>query len=244
MLEIAAFAVLLFIAEVLGTLGGFGSSMLVMPIATRFLPFEQALGLTAVFHVFSNASKIILFRKGMDRRLLLRMGAPAVAGVLAGAILAARVDTDALAIALGLTLLALSTMLFLLPRIRIAPTARNAIGGGLLSGFIAGLVGTGGAVRGITLAAFGLEKQVFIATSAWIDMGVDLSRSAVYWSQGFVDPRLWRYLPVLAVVSWAGSWMGRRILEHIDQALFEKLVLVLVFVVGLYSVLRTLCTPA
>ncbi len=72
------FLALLFFAEVLGTIGGFGSSMLVMPLAGSFLPFDQALGLTAVFHVFSNAAKIILFRQGVDRRLLVWLGVPAV----------------------------------------------------------------------------------------------------------------------------------------------------------------------
>ena len=41
------FLFLLLFAEVMGTVGGFGSSMLVMPLAGRFLPFDQALGLTA-----------------------------------------------------------------------------------------------------------------------------------------------------------------------------------------------------
>ncbi len=61
-MELFAFFALLLVAEVLGTIGGFGSSMLVMPLAGFFLPFDQALGLTAVFHVFSNAAKIVLFR--------------------------------------------------------------------------------------------------------------------------------------------------------------------------------------
>ena len=63
-MELAWFSILLLLAEIAGTVGGFGSSMLVMPLAGEFLPFEQALGLTAVFHVFSNGAKMILFRKG------------------------------------------------------------------------------------------------------------------------------------------------------------------------------------
>src|SRR6188768_2257116 len=90
--DLALFFTLLLIAEVLGTVGGFGSSMLVMPLAGWFLPFDQALGLTALFHVFSNGAKIILFRKGLDKRLLLLMGVPAVIGVLIGARLTVFVD--------------------------------------------------------------------------------------------------------------------------------------------------------
>ncbi|MCB0771106.1 MAG: sulfite exporter TauE/SafE family protein [Flavobacteriales bacterium] len=239
-MEIAIFFSLLLLAEVLGTVGGFGSSMLVMPLAIWFLTFEQALGLTAVFHVFSNGAKMILFRKGMDRRLLVQMGIPAVIGVVLGARLTVWVDGRAIGLMLGVALLLMSAFLFLLPNIRIHPTRGNALVGGSVSGFVAGLVGTGGAVRGATLAAFGLDKNVFVATSAWIDMGVDLSRSVVYWGQGYLDARTWLYLPVLAAVSLVGSYFGKQILAQLDQSLFERIVLGLVFILGIVSVVVAL----
>jgi uncharacterized protein len=48
------------------------------------------------------------------------------------------------------------------------------------AGLLAGHIGTGGAIRGLVLAAFNLEKGVFVATSAAIDSGVDLSRMIIY----------------------------------------------------------------
>lgn len=239
-MDIALFFTLLLIAEVLGTVGGFGSSMLVMPLAGWFLPFDQALGLTALFHVFSNGAKIFLFRKGLDKRLLLLMGIPAVIGVLIGARLTVFVDGTGMDLVLGIALLMMSAFLFALPRLRISPTRTNAFIGGSASGLIAGMVGTGGAVRGATLAAFGLEKTVFIATSAWIDMGVDLSRSVVYWSQGYMHASLWTYLPGLAVVSFLGSYLGKRILVHVPQVLFQRIVLALVFAIGLFTLIHAL----
>lgn len=238
--ELALFYALLLIAEVLGTVGGFGSSMLVMPLAGWFLPFDQALGLTALFHVFSNGAKIFLFRIGLDKRLLLLMGVPAVIGVLIGARLTVFVDGSAMELVLGIALLLMSAFLFALPRMRIAPTRTNAFIGGSASGLIAGMVGTGGAVRGATLAAFGLEKGVFIATSAWIDMGVDLSRSVVYWGQGYMHQNLWIHLPVLAAVSVLGSYLGKRILAHVPQHLFQRIVLALVFAIGLFTLMHAL----
>lgn len=238
--DLVHFFTLLLVAEVLGTVGGFGSSMLVMPLAGFFLPFEQALGLTAVFHVFSNGAKMILFRKGLDRRLLLSMGIPAVIGVIIGARLTVFVDETWMNIALGIVLLIMSAFLFALPHFRIAPSRLNAIIGGSSSGLIAGLVGTGGAVRGATLAAFGLEKSVFISTSAWIDMGVDLSRSVVYWSQGYVQSWVLLYLPGLAVVSIVGSYLGKRILVYVPQVLFQRIVLALVFAIGVVSLINAL----
>jgi uncharacterized membrane protein YfcA len=67
------FYILAFFAEVLGTISGFGSSILFVPIASLFFDFHLILGITAVFHVFSNISKIALFRKGIDKKLHLNL---------------------------------------------------------------------------------------------------------------------------------------------------------------------------
>lgn len=226
------FLALLLVAEVLGTIGGFGSSMLVMPLAGWFLPFDQALGLTALFHVFSNAAKMLLFRKGVDKRLLLWLGIPAVVGVLIGARLTVHLDERLMGLVLGALLVVLGLGLLWKQQWKLRATTTNALAGGVLSGFIAGVAGTGGAVRGITLAAFALEKSAFVSTSAWIDMGVDLSRSVVYTSQGFVTAPVLAYLPFMAVVSLLGSWLGKQLLERIPQERFRNIVLSLVVIMG------------
>lgn len=229
------FLVLLFFAEVLGTIGGFGSSMLVMPLAGWFLPFDQALGLTAVFHVFSNAAKIILFRQGVDRRLLVWLGVPAVIGVIIGARVTVHLDERLLSVVLGSLLMVMGLGLLIKEEWRLRATRGNALTGGAISGFIAGVAGTGGAVRGITLAAFALEKSAFVATSAWIDMGVDLSRSVVYASNGFVTREVLLYLPAMALISVLGSWLGKMALTRMEQGQFRRVVLALVIIMGAVS---------
>ena len=57
------FLLLALLAEIVGTISGFGSSILFVPLASYFIDFKLVLGITAVFHVFSNLSKIFLFQK-------------------------------------------------------------------------------------------------------------------------------------------------------------------------------------
>jgi uncharacterized membrane protein YfcA len=239
-MDLWLFILLLLVAEIAGTIGGFGSSMLVMPLAGWFLPFEEALGLTALFHVFSNAAKMLLFRKGFSWQLLKSMGIPAVIGVIIGARLTHFMQSDLLLLALAITLIVLPAFFLLRPLFKVDPSRKNAIIGGGASGFIAGLVGTGGAIRGITMAAFDLEKQVFISTSAWIDMGVDLSRTVIYAGQGYITSGILQFLPVLAIVSVAGSWIGKKLLVHIPQLYFRRVVLLLVLGTGIYTLIRAL----
>ena len=80
------FIALAFISEVLGTVSGFGSSILFVPVASLFFDFKTVLGITAVFHVFSNLSKIALFRKGINKELTIKLGIPAFIFVIIGAI--------------------------------------------------------------------------------------------------------------------------------------------------------------
>lgn len=72
------FIALAFVSEILGTVSGFGSSILFVPVASVFFDFKTVLGITAVFHVFSNLSKIALFRKGVRKDIVLKLGIPAV----------------------------------------------------------------------------------------------------------------------------------------------------------------------
>lgn len=163
------FLLLALVAEIIGTIGGFGSSVFFVPIASFFFDFQSVLGLTAIFHLSSNISKIALFRKGLDKKLLLTIGLPSVVFVIIGGVLSNYLKTSILELLLGIFLIVFSLLFLIKKNLIIKPELKESIIGGSLSGFTAGLLGTGGAIRGITMAAFNLEKSAFIATSAAIN---------------------------------------------------------------------------
>ena len=232
------FILLALVAEILGTVGGFGSSLFFVPMAGFFLDFYSVLGITALFHLSSNISKIILFRKGVDKVLLIRIGIPAVLAVIAGAYLSQFFNKTFLEITLGVFLVGLSVALLMVKQFVVRPTAINSISGGALSGFTAGVLGTGGAIRGLTMAAFNLPKEVFIATSAMIDLAIDFSRSVVYFSNGYMHKHDLYLIPILLVVSFAGTWLGQVILKKISEEVFKKMVLLLVLAVGIITLVK------
>ena len=232
------FIILALIAEVLGTIGGFGSSMLFVPIANYFFDFQSVLGITALFHLSSNVSKIALFRKGFDRKLAINMGIPAVICVVAGAYLSKFIDKKSFELSLSIFLISVSGILFLFKNLKVKATTSNSISGGALSGFIAGLIGTGGAIRGITLAAFSLEKEVFIATSAVIDLAIDFSRSIVYFFNGYMHKHDLYLIPILLVVGFAGTYAGKLILKKMSERVFRGGVLILIFAIGVITLVK------
>lgn len=232
------FLILTLLAEVIGTVGGFGSSVFFVPIGAFYFDFYSVLGMTAIFHLSSNLSKIFLFRKGLDKFLLLYIGVPSVIFVILGGFLSRFVNGLILEIILGIFLVILS-LIFLIKKDLVVPSDKpNAIGGGILSGLTAGLLGTGGAIRGITMAAFNLEKSVFIATSAMIDFMVDLSRTFVYYGNGYIGNQELMYLPFLFVIGIVGTWIGKKILHYLPQEKFKRLSLLLILTIGIISLLR------
>lgn len=234
------FYFLTLLAEILGTIGGFGSSVFFVPMAGFFYDFQAVLGLTALYHVFSNISKIVLFFKGMDIRIFLIIGIPSIVFVIIGAYLSQFLKGDFPALILGLFLVAFSLFLLLKPSFTLKPSNQNGILGGSLSGLAAGVLGTGGAIRGLTLASFNVEKATFLATSALIDFGVDSSRFVVYYSQDYITKDMLWKAPVLLVISFVGTWIGKKMLNKISQENFRKIALWLILLVGITSVVKFL----
>ena len=94
-------------------------------------------------------------------------------------------------------------------------------------------------MRGLSLAAYNLEKNLFVGTSAAIDMGVDLSRTVIYLESGFVTKENYYLIPILAVVSVVGSYAGKLLLNRINQESFRKTVLGLILLIGLVMLVRS-----
>lgn len=232
------FLVLALVAEIMGTIGGFGSSVFFVPIANFYFDFYSVLGLTALFHLSSNLSKIFLFRKGLNKFLLLYIGVPSVVFVVLGGFISKYLESRILEIVLGLFLVSFSLLFLIKNKLMVPAKKRPAVLGGALSGFTAGLLGTGGAIRGLTMAAFNLEKNVFIATSAFIDFMIDFSRTFVYYENGYIHNHDLKYVPFLFVIGIVGTYLGKKLLHYIPQKKFRVLSLSLILVIGVITVLK------
>lgn len=234
------FLILAFLSEVLGTLGGFGSSAVFVPIAGFFFDFKMVLALTAVMHLFSNGSKLILFGKHIDWKTTVLMGIPGVVFVSFGAWLTTQLVFVYSEIALGIFLVLGSSFLLYRPLFKIGTKVSTLFLTGSLSGFLAGFTGTGGPVRALALSSFQFSKEKFIATSSAIDMLVDASRAYIYLSAGYWGEGDWTLVAGLAVIAFLGSLTGKWLLEKLTSDFFRKLVLVIVALVGVIMIFKNI----
>jgi uncharacterized protein len=108
------FFLIALLAEIVGTVAGFGSSVFSVPLAGFFFDFHQVLALTSILHVSSNAAKLVFFGRHVRLRLLLLLGLLSVAGVIIGAYLSTKLQLKFDQLVLGLFLIAFSLFLLLI----------------------------------------------------------------------------------------------------------------------------------
>ena len=199
-----------FLAEVIGTVAGFGAATVLTPIAAWFMDIRVAIAVVTVFHLFGNASRLVFFGRHIRWRIWARFGLTGVLFSFLGAAITSRLPAPALTLAFGVFLLLyVGLSVFAASRFRLPDHPMVLTGGGVLSGFIAGLIGTGGAIRSACLLVFGLPKEAYIGTSAAIALIVDATRLPVYLAGGFIPSRMVPVLLVLTAVAFTGAWVGQ-----------------------------------
>jgi uncharacterized protein len=227
------FLIIGFLSEIVGTTAGFGSSTIFLPLASYLLDFKTALVLVAIFHFFGNISRIAFFRHGLDKKVLLLFGIPSFVLSLLGATLVGNLSQTLLKFMLGIFLIVISATFLLRPKLAFPANAKSIVLGGGISGFIVGLIGTGGALRAAFLTGLKMEKEKYIATAAVIALGTDATRIPSYISAGFLPEQYHYFVPILFGTAVAGSYVGRKIVNRIDQDKFKKMVLIAIILASI-----------
>ena len=91
-----------------------------------------------------------------------------------------------------------------------------------------------GPVMALYLVACGLEKQQFIGTCAWFFFILNLTKVVPFWSQGMLSPEILMTSAWVSVVAVCGALLGVYLLPKMSQSIFDRLVLALTGVAGLW----------
>ncbi len=236
-MEILLIAIFTVIASGVGTLTGFGTSTIMVPVLLMFLPLPQTLLLVGIIHWFGNIWKITLFHKGFRWRLILTFGIPGIIAAYIGAMLMTKLAlsdySGLLKQILGGFMIGYAVFLFIKPRIKVKADEKIAMVGGGLSGFCAGIFGVGGAVRGMFLTAFDLPKEVYIATAGAIGFVIDTMRLSTYTYKGIrlESGLMWGFI-LFVPASFTGAKIAKKFVEKIPQQKFRQVICVFLLLAG------------
>ena len=231
------FFLVAFISIVIGTVAGFGTSTIFLPVALLFVDFRTALILAAITHLSANVGATTFFRHGLDKRLILLFGVPSIFITIIGAYMVIYVPQNTLIIILGIFLFIFSIFFLIKPDFRVPRSETSTIIGGAVSGFLQGLLGIGGPIRGAFLISYDLNKYKYIATLAAIAVVTDLARIPIYLTNNLLEPQYYYYIPILVVLGIFGSFIGKKIVVLIPQSAFKKVVLIAIGIASLILIL-------
>lgn len=232
MLRIIFWSVALF-AAFLGTTAGFGISSILLPVALMFFDFPTSLALVSIFHLSGNVGRIVFFHRGINRRMVATVGGSSVVFTLLGASLVSIVFQPVLRLLLGLALIGYIVLSTVTASVQITASLRNRLVGGSVYGFSAGLIGTGGPIRGALLSAFQLTPQTYISTSGAISFLVDMIRVPTYLLNGFLQPQFYVYVPFLFLVAVTGAVLSRQLVARTSSTVFRQVIRIAIGSVGL-----------
>jgi hypothetical protein len=228
---------LIFLASILAgaiaALAGFGIGSVLTPLLALSVGTKEAVIAVSIPHLVATALRFWNLRHNIDRQVLKHFGIASAAGGLAGALLGSRFSSPILAYILGglLAFAGLTGMTGISQKMRLGRKA--AWLGGAVSGALGGLVGNQGGIRSAALLGFNLEARAFVATATAIALIVDGARMPIYF---FTSPatveRLGLWIFVMVVGAAIGTIAGGRVLAHIPELYFRRLVSLLILALG------------
>lgn len=234
MLENILFIAASFLAAVMATIAGFGSSALLIPMAVQFMDIRTAVFMVAIFHLFNNIFKIRIFWRKVDFKTFFLFGIPSIILAFTGAILISVMPVDIIRRILAVFLIIYAIYSLAKPKFALKKSKISAALGGSLSGLFAGLIGLGGAVRSAFLVAFDLSKEVYVATSAMIAVVIDVTRIPTYiFTRAVQETSYFILIPFLIVSAYFGVRLGKTLLAKIKQETFRRIVAVALLLVGI-----------
>ena len=234
MMELLLLAVLTLFASIVGTITGFGTSTVMVPILTFFFPLPLTLLFVGIIHWCGDIWKLLLFSHVIRWKLILLFGIPAIIAGYLGASLVLDIQEAVLLRILGGFLLLYSLVsLFIRFSFKNSDHPGIAIIGGAVSGFIIGIVGVGGEIRAAFLSAFNLPKEVYLATIGAIAFATDITRVGTYLYSGVrLSDFLLFSLIILIPISFMGAKIAQKIVHKISEEHFQKAVLIVLFLIG------------
>jgi len=238
-MQILFLTLLTFVTAIVGTITGFGISTIMVPVVLLILPLPETLLLVGVIHWFGDLWKMLLFKHGVEKKLLIYFGIPGIIAASLGAILVVRIPEEIGQKIVGFILIIYVIFQHYKPKFELIANTNTYIFGGLFSGFLAGLTGVGGgALRAVVLMALNIPKEIYIFTSGVLGALIDASRISTYFFEGVtINHNLsWGFLAFIPA-SFLGAKVAKKVVNKIPQKEFRTIIIVFLLILGLKFIL-------
>jgi len=225
------------LGSTIGGIAGFGAGILLLPVAAWTLGTRAAVPVLTVTMLLGNLARIWWSRGELHGGLTLRFIAGAVPTTALGVMIFAGASSEWLARAIGAFLLLSVPLRRFLSSGRLHVRAAHFPVIGAAIGLLSALVVTTGPVVTPFFLAYGLRRGAFIATEALCAGAMHVTRGLVFARYKMISVEILMIGLVLGVTMFAGSWLGRRLLDRMSDRVFLAIIEVLLVGMGLQMLL-------
>lgn len=212
------------LSAVVGMAGG----ITLLALMLLFLDPMVAIPVHGAVQLVSNLSRTVAQREHVRWPLLLRFGAPLLPAAFAGLALSRAVPRGVAEIAIGAFVLIFTWRPAWLRfgggrgRAAVDPGRRLLAAGGVV-GFFSTTVGATGPLLAPFFLRLGLDRRSLIGTQAACQTLQHLAKIVVFGAVGFAFRDWLMPLAALAVTAIAGTWLGTRLLDRVNEDDFRAL---------------------
>jgi len=249
-LGFAALALLALAAALIGfsktAIGGM--SLISVAVFAAVLPSRVSTGVVLGLLLVGDVVAVRSYHQHADWAAILRLAPAVVVGVLVGVVFVARVDDAVMRRAIGAVLVVLVGLHLVVRRRKArtedpsgaAPRAHplTAWGFGSMAGFTTMVANAGGPAMSLYLLTARYSVLGFLGTTSWFFFAINLSKVPFSVALHLITPATLLLDLLLAPAVLLGTWLGRRVIPHVRQGLFENLVLLTTVASGLNLLLR------
>jgi uncharacterized membrane protein YfcA len=222
-----------------------GLSILSVALFTHVFPSsKQASGLVLPLLIFGDVVAVMSYRTHTQWRYLWKLLPWTAAGVVLGYVTLGHISDRAARIMIGLIIVSLCALGYWRRHLTVQTQEATetwhwavAAALGVVAGFITLIANAAGPLMAIYLVAMRLPKMQFMGTAAVFFMVLNLFKVPFMVKLGLITPESFTLNLVLAPAVLLGAVAGRWLLMHINQQLFEKLVLALSALAGVLLLL-------
>jgi len=225
------------LGSTIGGVAGFGAGLVLLPVAAWTLGIRAAVPVLTITMLLGNLSRIWWSRTEFHGGVTLRFIAGAVPATALGTVLFAGASSEWLGRAIGAFLLASVPLRRVLTsgRLDVRMVHFPFVGGAI--GLLSALVVTVGPVVTPFFLAYGLRRGAFIATEAMCAGAMHVTRGLVFARYRMLTWETVMIGLVLGATMFAGSWIGRRLLDRMSDRVFLAVIEVILVVMGLQMLL-------
>jgi len=225
------------VASVVGGVAGFGAGVIMLPLMAWVVGVRSAVPVLTVTMLVGNLSRIWWSRGEIDRAVVLRFALGAMPATALGTVLYVGASSEGLGRIVGAFLVLSVPLRRILASTHFRMRLRHFPVLGALVGLLSGLVVTTGPINTPFFLAYGLRRSAYMGTEAVCAMSMHVARGAALARYALLTWQTVALGVALGAMMFAGSWLGRRLLDRMSDRIFLGIIEVLVAAMGLQFLL-------